>query len=567
MEKICMTKVEKLVMKVLPFYLFAFLPLYMVAQPNWVKKATKSVFTVKTFDANGTLIGSTNGFFTSERGEGVSSFSPFKGASTAVVIDAQGNEMPVECMLGANDTYDVAKFRVTAKKTVPLTIAATNASESTTAWLLPYREMKNVLQGVVRKAEIFRNDYAYYTVALPMPEGTVSCPLLNEAGEVIGLMQQPYGQNDTLSYAVSARFADSLSINGLSINDPTLRSTSIKKDLPTDLSQAVLTLYVGQASVDSATYVQLIEDFIARFPDAPEGYSYRAQVKTNGLDFAAAAKDMEQAIKVAEKKDEAHYNYAKLIYQKEIYMSQYPYDGWSLNKALEEVQEANRLNPLAAYRHQEALTRYAMKQYAEASDIYTTLTNSELRSPDIFYEASKCKQMQKDTTAQIALLDSCVAMFSKPYLREAAPYLFTRAEALLEANRYRPAVNDLNEYEKLMPGNVNDRFYFIRYQAEVGGRLFQQAIDDINRAIEMRPDYDIYYAEKASLLVRLGLYDEALVEAKKCIEVAPDSSDGYLFLGLAQCLKGEKQEGLKNLKKARELGDSQADDLITKYAQ
>jgi tetratricopeptide (TPR) repeat protein len=158
-------------------------------------------------------------------------------------------------------------------------------------------------------------------------------------------------------------------------------------------------------------------------------------------------------------------------------------------------------------------------------------------------------------------------MFSKPYLREAAPYLFTRAEALLEANRYRPAVNDLNEYEKLMPGNVNDRFYFIRYQAEVGGRLFQQAIDDINRAIEMRPDYDIYYAEKASLLVRLGLYDEALVEAKKCIEVAPDSSDGYLFLGLAQCLKGEKQEGLKNLKKARELGDSQADDLITKYAQ
>ena len=98
------------------------------AQPNWTKKATKSVFTLKTFDANGTLIGSANGFFTGEHGEGVSSFSPFKGASTAVVIDAQGNEMPVECMLGANDTYDVAKFRVTAKKTIPLMVAATNVA-------------------------------------------------------------------------------------------------------------------------------------------------------------------------------------------------------------------------------------------------------------------------------------------------------------------------------------------------------------------------------------------------------------------------------------------------------
>ena len=34
------------------------------AQPSWVKKATKSVFTLKTFDANGSLIASSNGFFT-----------------------------------------------------------------------------------------------------------------------------------------------------------------------------------------------------------------------------------------------------------------------------------------------------------------------------------------------------------------------------------------------------------------------------------------------------------------------------------------------------------------------
>ena len=83
----------------------------------------------------------------------------------------------------------------------------------------------------------------------------------------------------------------------------------------------------------------------------------------------------------------------------------------------------------------------------------------------------------------------------------------------------------------------------------------------------MTPQSDLYYAEKASLQVRLGLYDEAIPTATTCIELAPDHSDGYLFLGLAQCLKGEKAEGVMNLKKAGELGDPQADGLIEKYSK
>ena len=538
------------------------------AQPSWVKKATKSVFTLKTFAADGSLIASSCGFFTGEQGEAVSSFTPFKGASSAVVIDAQGKEMPVECMLGANDTYDVAKFRVAAKKTVPLPIAKASAHENTTVWLLPYRETKNVPQGTIRKAEAFKTSYAYYTVALTMPEGTASCPLMNDAGEAVGLMQQPYHlQGDTLNYAVSALFADSLTINGLSLNDHTLRSTGIKKDLPTELGQATLTLYLAQSTLDSAAYVQILEDFITRFPNAADGYIYRAQIAANAKQFAAAASDMEQAIKVADKKDEAHFSYSKLIYQKEIQMADVPFEGWSLDKAFEEAREAERLNPLAIYRHQQAVILFAQKKYQEAADIYASIANSELRSPELFYEASRCKAMQRDTLGQIALLDSCVAMFNRPYLKEAAPYLMVRAQALLDAQRYRQAVADLNDYEKLMQTTVNANFYYLRFQAEIGGRLFQQALDDINQAIKMMPEYDLYYAEKASLQVRVGLYDEAIETAKACIQVAPDHSDGYLFLGIAQCLKGQKEEGVQNLKKARELGDSQADDLIEKYSK
>ena len=68
------------------------------AQPAWVKKATKSVFILKTFDAGGAQLASSSGFYTGEQGEAVSSFSPFKGAYSAIIIDAQGREFPVACM-------------------------------------------------------------------------------------------------------------------------------------------------------------------------------------------------------------------------------------------------------------------------------------------------------------------------------------------------------------------------------------------------------------------------------------------------------------------------------------
>lgn len=538
-----------------------------IAQPSWTKRATKAVFTLKTFDANGTLLSSSTGFFTNTDGEAVSCFTPFKGAASAVIIDAQGKEWPIECMLGANDTYDVAKFHVNAKKTIPLSIATTPEAEGTKVWLLPYHETKNCPEGTVNKAETFADTYAYYTVALTMGDNPIGTPLMNANGEVIGLMQQPASQTDTLSYAVSARFADSLRISGLSLSDPVLRSTSIKKDLPKSVDQAQLMLFLAASGQDSLTFAGLIERFIDKFPTEPDGYVYRAQIKAGAQQFDEASADMEQAIKVSSKKDEAHFNYSRLIYQKEIYMTNVPYEGWSLEKALEEAREAERINPLDIYRRQQAVILFAQKNYRESYDIYASLFKGDLRSADLFYEASRCQQQLGDSTAVLALLDSCVAMFQKPYLKEAAPYLLIRANTEKDFGHYRQAVADLNEYEKLMAASVTDQFYFLRYQASVNGRQYQQALNDIDRAITMSPRNDLYYSEKASLQVRVGLYDDAMETARQCIDIAPDHSDGYLFLGLAQCLKGQKAEGVKNLEKAYELGDKQATELIDKYGK
>ena len=553
-------------MKKILLVLFAVLPAFTMAQPSWVKKATKSVFTLKTFADDGSLIGSSNGFFTSANGDAVSNYTPFKGASRAVVIDASGKELPVASIVGVNDMYDVVKFRVVGK-TVPLTISSATTPVGSQVWLLPYHELKSVPVGTVRKAENFQGEYEYYTVAMTMPANTVSTPLINQAGEVIGMMQQPASDIDTLSYAVSARFADSLKISGFGMNEATLMETNIKKELPDNMKDAVLALYVASSRQDSTAFYNLIEDFIQKFPNAYEGFMYRAQVKAEQNDFATAERNMEIAIKHAEQKDDAHYTYARMIYNHELYQADKPYANWNLDKALDEIRQANSINSQPTYRQMEADILFAQKKYDEAYEIYNQLTSTNLNKAELYFSAARCKEMLNDTTAMLSLLDSAVGTFTKPYLKDAAPYLWSRAQARLQAKKYRDAITDMNDYEELMKASVNDNFYYIRHQAEINGRLYQQALNDINHAIVLNPKETLYYAEKASLEIRVGLFDEAIATAKESLVVDPNDSDGYLFMGVALCLKGNKKEGLQNLKKAQEMGNLQAEKQIEKYSK
>ena len=553
-------------MKKLTFILIiqvCLMPALLYAQPKWAGKAAKSVFTLKTFKQDGSLLASGNGFFIGNEGEAVSNFSPFVGASRAVIIDASGKEMKVECITGANDLYDVARFRVSGKVSgLPV---ATTTTTGSTAWVLPYSANKSARsqQGTIEKIDK-AGDYDYYTLAMQMPENTVGCPLLNENGEAIGIMQLSVGDSNK-SYAIAVQFALGLKITGLSFNEQVYKSTSVKKDLPNELEQAIVALYVSGPQMTKESYREMIDDFIRKFPTAADGYTYRAQEEVNDNLFDDADRDMQQAVKMASKKDEAHFSFAKLIFQKEIFKNDRTYSGWTLDKAIAEADEAYRINPLSSYLELKGRILFAQKKYAEAYDVYQRLTTSDLNASEMFFNASRCKEMLGDHTAQLALLDSTINRTSRPFTRETAAYLFIRAQAYEGQEKYRQAISDYNEYEQVMRSSLNGQFYYIRSQAEVKARLFQQALNDLSKAIELEPRNTLFLAEKASLEVRVNLSDAAIETAQKLIVIDSQLSDGYLFLGIAQCQKGQKTEGLRNLQKAKELGNPQADKLITKY--
>ncbi len=537
--------------------------------PAWAKKAAQAVFTLKTFSADGSLLASVNGFFIDEQGQAVSSFAPFKNAQRAVIIDAQGKEMEVDCLIGYNDMYDVAKFHVIAKKTQALSIAQNAASNGATLWLMPYavKKVPACTKGTVSSAEQFGEGYTYYTLDMETSDQQVGCPILNEQGEAVGILQPSASGKSTTGYAVSARYANSLRMSALSQNDPVLRTVKIAKALPDDQSEATLALYVSSSTMSTEEYDQLINRFIEKFPQSSDGYIYRARQKMAKDDFQGADDDMKQAIKVGDMKDDAHYQYAQMVFQKILYKDDKPYEPWTLDFALEEAKAAYKVNPQPVYQQLQAQILFAQQKYDEAYNIYMELAKTDMMKAESYYAAAQCKTQMNDKEAALALLDSAVNTFTKPYIKTAAPYLYARAQALFEAKKYRPAVNDYNDYETLMAAQLGANFYFLREQAEFAGHLYQQALNDIRRAAEMEPNELVYRAEKANVELRVGMTDEAIESAKGCISMAPEGSDGYLLLGLAQCVKGQKAEGLKNLAKAKELGNSQAQSLIDKYSK
>lgn len=505
-----------------------------VAQnPSWAKKAANAVFTLKTFKADGTLLASSNGFFISETGEAVSSFTPFKDADRAVIIDAQGKEWPVETIIAANDMYDVAKFQVEVRKPTALSVAQAPATSGATVWLLPYSTKKEpaCTRGTISNAEQFQNRYAYYTMSMTAGEQQLGSPVMNDAGEVIGLLQPSADRQAANSYAVSARYVADMTMTALGLNDPTLRMTHIDKVIPEKYDDALLSLYMGASVMEAGAYATYINRFIEKFPNKADGYIYRARQSAATGDYAHADEDMKQAVKVAEQKDDAHFQYAQTIYQKEIYQSDQPYEAWTLERALEESKEAHSINPLPIYRQQQAQILYAQQKYDEAFGIYEELAKTELRSADNFFAAAQCKLQKDDKKAAMAQLDSAVSMFSRPYVKTVAPYLRVRAQLSMEIRR------------------------------------FQQAINDMQDLVAIEPNDAMLWAEKASYELRVNLFDQAIESAQECLRLDPEGSDGYLMSGIAQCAKGNKQEGMQNLQKAKELGNSQAQTFIDKYSK
>lgn len=546
----------------------------MAQSPKWVEKAKRAVFSVITYDKNDKILNTGNGFFVTESGVALSDYSLFKSAQRAIIINADGKQMPVSLILGANDMYDVIKFQVgiTEKKVPALQIASVAPFVGSEAYLLPYSTQKDrsCTLGKVKKIDKVGEKYHYYTLDMQLKEKMVSCPVTTADGTVFGIAQKSSGQDSaSVCYAAGAAFAMALNINALSLSDLTLRSIGIKKGLPDTEEQALVYLYMASSQLNPGDYAILLDDFVNQYPNSSDGYIRRASNYVySGKDeiaFDKAAADLEQALKVAVKKDDVYYNIAKFIYNYQLGHPEKTYKDWTYDKALENIRTALSIEKLPVYTQLEGDILFAKQDYAGALACYEAVNQSNLVSPATFFSAAKTKElMQADPKEVLVLLDSCVTHCSQPLSATDAPYVLERAQMNMNAEQYRQAMNDYDAYYKATNGAVNDVFYYYREQAGFKAKQFQRALDDIAKAIELNPKEVTYHAEQAVVNLRVGRYEEAIGALQEALKLDSKYAEAYRLMGICQVQLKKNKEACASFAKAKELGDPNVDELIQK---
>lgn len=532
------------------------------AQPAAVKKAADAAFTLTTFKADGSILATSNGVCISTDGIAVSPWKPFIGADKAVIVDSKGQKHDVECLLGANEIYDIAKFQVSGKTAAaPL---ATTVSAGDEVWLTPILKSGNAEKANVTSVEKFMDKYNYAILSSSATDKMNGVPVFNEKGQVIGL----YNKSGDSQSSTDANYAKDFVLKGLSQNDVTLRQSDIRIGLPNTLEEAVVALMLSSEK-PANIHEAIVNEFITKFPQSNDGYYALANIQIAKGEVANADKTMQTAIGKVTAKDEAHYNFARLIYRNAFipeFEEKAKAIGWTLDKALDEVQKAQSAKANDAYRHLQAQITYAKGDYAKAYTDFEALTKTKFNNPELYLEMAQSRQHLGGTDQEILdLLNKSIELCDTPYVSTSAPYFYTRGQQLEKMGEYRKAVQDYYTYEYFNQGRLGAAFYYMREQCEVKGRMWQQALQDILVASRLDPKEALYPTEAGSLLLRLNKLDAAMSAAQQAIQLDDAQPDAYLILGIAQCESKQKESGIKNIKKAKELGNTQADTFLQKY--
>jgi tetratricopeptide (TPR) repeat protein len=545
--------------------------------PKWIEKAKKAVITVETYDKNGNMRKG-NGFFVQESGEAVSDYTLFVGAESAFVTDAEGRKMEVTRILGADELYDVIHFTVAVPKRVPfLPLANGMPAEGTEAYLLPGGVGKGeaLPKGTVLEVTKIKETYGYYKIDAPLTATQVSIPLLTPEGEVFAMAQaDASGKNRT--YGVSVPYILSLRPGTMDLFHKTYASVGIRKTWPSTPDEAQIALMFYVSRQDAPAYLETLNDFIATFPDAPDGYLSRAShyayhrkelaaseaEQMQSLSLAQA--DMQTAMKYTDQKSKHYFEQAKLIYgvatgDSTLLQS----TDWGLDVALSYLRKAIAEEDIPAYRQLEGDIAFYLENYEQAYHSYLLATQSPSASPLAYYMAAKAGQLIAGVNLSevIALLDSAVAK-SEAVPGDALLYLQEGAELKMQLGQYAAAVKDYDLCYRLMAGNVTDAFYYYREQARFRAGDMEGALDDITSAIALDARNAVYHAEEASIYLRMQDPEKAQVCVEKALALDPDFASCYRLLGVSYLRRQKNDDACAAFHKAKTLGDPLVDKLI-----
>lgn len=527
------------------------------------KKPQQAIVNLISYDKSGEVLASGYGFFISQDGRVVVPYQLLEKAVRAEVIDTKGKRYEVARVVGANSNYDLAVLTITAAKPKfeYFEIAADSVAAGAKLTVYPYSAKKAKSLTIKVDSVAAYDTLCYYTTTVPNEQRFVGCPLLNEAGQVVAIVQQSASAENVKTFAIDARFVPTLRTTAMSSFSADLRRIRIPKLLPEGEQNAQSYILMLDAA-DSLCTAVAHADFMAAYPASAEGYLNYAQFNMLYADYENCEQSVAKAFEVAQRPDEVHYAFSKMLYQ--MARSGVEYKDWTAHKSAAEAAAAYAVNPLPLYRMQEAHSYFLAGDFTAALPCFDDICATELVSPEAHYMVSKCLLLTgSDTVQAIARLDSAINTLVRPIQRSQAYYVLERANLYSEIGEFRKAVLDYNQYEGIMtPRALTDRFYALRAQVELAARMYQQALDDLQHAAVLSPNNAYYPQEQARVLLIVGYYDDAIAKAQVALDMVPQNPEAYKLMGIAYRQKGDKQQAQQCFSKAKELGDNSVDEYL-----
>ena len=552
--------------------------------PKWVKKSAPAVVSVSTYDVTGAKLRTGTAVVTSANGEALSDYALFKDAASAVITTQKGVEFPVSSIIGADDFYDVIKIKIDfPKKQAFASLATSKPAAGSTVIMLPYSDAKKPLfkVGTIKEATTLKDSYSYYELNLPLVTTQLSAPIFTDAGELIGLAQADAQASTTRSFAISAAYVNSLRISASDAFNKTYLSIGIRKAWPASVDDALVMLFVLSATQSPTEKLATLTDFIETFPQSQEGYINRAshyayarkQLETAGKTAAyfldKANEDIATALSKADNQAEVLYNQANLIYNQVASDSLLQSEEWSIEHALEVLDEALAIEEKPQYNILKGDIKFYQQKYDESLAAYNVVNASDQATHGSYYWAAKAKQQLPDVNVGdvIALLDSAVMRCGLHFQKEAAHYVLERVSLKTDLGLFKEIVADYDLYYTLVKGEVADAFYYYREQAKFRLGDLDGAMMDINEALNLSPKDATYLAEKAAIQVRLKDYDAALKSIDAALVLNPTFAACYRLRAVCYIRLKQPANVCAALTKAVELGDPVAAKLKQQHCK
>lgn len=429
--------------------------------PELVKRIKPSAVAIETFDARGNTLSRGSGFFVAND-KIITNRHVIEKSSRVEVHLMNGKKFPAKGLLAVDGEGDLAILQVDLPQdsAIPLQIVQRVPQEGESIVVIgnPFGLEGSVSNGIVSAVREISGYGKIIQITAPISPGSSGSPVVNMAGQVIGVATLQAAEGQSLNFAVP--------------------------------SERILQLKVGE-----------LQTFASFTSAAQQNKRASAQsLYSQGLGILSRD-DYARAVTFFEKASEIDPNYAEAFYQTGFCYGMLG----KHNEALKASKQAAKLRPNWTETHINiGASSFALGQFKDALEAYKTAIKLDESNADVQYALGLTLGKLNRTDEEILAYKRTVAI--KP---DHANALEKLGLAYFKQKRFNDA---LQAFEQLKTYKTDAKTYNYLGECYFETEKFEQSLEAFNNAVGFDPDFDKARYNLGRAYFKLGDKDSANVQ-------------------------------------------------------